>query len=114
MDRRIFLTGLMGVGAATAVASVLPRPAQALIGAAPGTVAPMTDGLPDFSDPELDSANDADSWRDNIELVDYKHRHRRRRRVRRWRNECRRHWYHGYWRRRCHRVPYWAWIWFWL
>jgi hypothetical protein len=115
MDRRLFLTGLVGIGATTAVASVLPRRAEALVMTPPGNPLPRDpDGLPDLAAPGLDldatapelEGDDGDIEGD-IEYVS----HRRRRRVRRWRRHCRRYWHHGYWRRRCRRVPFWGWIW---
>jgi hypothetical protein len=111
MDRRLFLTGLVGVGTATAVACVLPRQAEALVTVPPGDpLPPYPDGLPDVTAPGLDldaTAPELEGDDGDIEYVS----HRRRRRVRRWRRRCRRHWYHGHWRRRCRRVPFWAWIW---
>ena len=106
MDRRLFLTGSLGVGATTIIATVLPREAHALVAAPPGEQAsgilPQLDVFPEGEDPagELD---------EDIELISHR---RRRRRVRRWRRRCRRYWYNGHWRRRCRRVPYWIWIWF--
>ncbi|MGH6875475.1 MAG: protamine-2 (modular protein) [Aestuariivirgaceae bacterium] len=106
MDRRLFVTGLVGVGATTAVALVLPRQAQALVTVPPRDLPPLSDGLPDLTAPEADSIAPESDWKDYVELV----YHRRRRRVRRWRRRCRRHWWYGHWRRRCRRVPFWVWI----
>ena len=110
MDRRLFLTGLVGVGTTTAVACVLPRQAEALVTVTPGNPLPRhPDDLPDLTapDPDLDAtAPEFEGDDGDIEYVS----HRRRRRVRRWRRRCRRHWYNGHWRRRCRRVPFWAWI----
>jgi hypothetical protein len=120
MDRRIFITGLMGVGATAAIGFALPRQAAALVAIPPRTLSPSS-GLPDlnapdeFNAPEFlndfdPEANTPDSQSEgDVEFVNHR---RRRRRVRRWRRRCRRHWFHGHWRRRCRRVPYWAWIWF--
>jgi hypothetical protein len=109
MDRRLFLTGLMGVGATTAVACVLPREAAALVTVPPGKPLPShSNGLPDLTAPGLDLDATASEFDDgDIEYVSHRHR----RRVRRWRRRCRRHWYNGHWRRRCRRVPFWAWVW---
>ncbi|HEY7750589.1 MAG TPA: protamine-2 (modular protein) [Aestuariivirgaceae bacterium] len=110
MDRRLFLTGLLGVGAVGTIASVLPKTAHAFLAAPSGDQAsdilPKLDAFPEADD---DPIGDADGV---IDLVS--HRRRRRRRVRRWRRRCRRYWYHGHRRRRCRRVPYWAWIWFYI
>jgi hypothetical protein len=120
MDRRLFVTSLLGVGATAALGVVLPRQAEALVAVPPRTLSPSS-GLPDLNAPdELNApdvldAPDAEAtrpesqWEDDVEFVNHR---RRRRRVRRWRRRCRRHWYHGHWRRRCRRVPYWVWIWF--
>jgi hypothetical protein len=113
MDRRSFLTGLLGVGAAGALVSVLPRTAEALVAIPPEDPAALASGLPKLENPGLE-------WDDDIDLAyheGYPHRRRRRRRrrrVRRYRRECRRRWINGYWRRSCRRVPFWAWVWFWI
>lgn len=119
MDRRAFVTGMAGVGATAVIGFAWPRQAEALVGVPPRTLPPSS-GLPDLNAPDELNAPDAldapdaeaaspDSpWENEVEFVN----HRRRRRVRRWRRECRRYWYHGYWRRRCHRVRHWVWIWF--
>jgi hypothetical protein len=111
MDRRLFLTGLVGVSATTAVACVLPREAAALVTFPPGNpLLPLPDGLPDLTAPGLDldaTAPELEGDTGDIEYVS----HRRRRRVRRWRRHCRRYWHNGYWHRRCRRVPFWGWIW---
>jgi hypothetical protein len=119
MDRRLFLAGLLGVSATTAVASLLPRQAKAMVGVPPRELDTVTDDLPNLTNPEPDTAVPDSDWEDNVELAfhegrPHRRRRRRRRRVRRWRRECRRRWYNGAWRRRCRRVPYWAWIWFWI
>jgi hypothetical protein len=106
MDRRLFVTGLFGVGATTAMALALPRPAKALVTVPPGNLPPLSDGLPDLTVPEPDATAPESDWEDAIEFIS----HRRRRRVRRWRRRCRRHWWYGHWRRRCRRVPFWVWI----
>lgn len=126
MDRRIFITGLMGVGATAAIGLALPRQAAALVAIPPRTFSPSS-GLPDLNAPDelnaRDILNTPDILNDpnpeaitpdspsegDVEFVNHR---RRRRRVRRWRRRCRRHWFDGHWRRRCRRVPYWAWIWF--
>ncbi len=102
MDRRLFVTGLLGFGAATAAASILPRQAEALVG--------FPSGLPDVT---ADATAPEPEWDENIEPAGHRRR-RRRRRVRRYRRECRRYRHHGHWRRRCRRVPYWAYIFFWI
>jgi hypothetical protein len=121
MDRRLFVTGLLGAGATAALGVALPRQAEALVAVPPRAVSPSS-GLPDLNAPDEFNAPDAldapdaeaaspDSpWEDDVEFVNHRRR-RRRRRVRRWRRQCRRHWYHGHWRRRCHRVRHWVWIW---
>ena len=121
MDRRLLLTGLLGVAGTAGVAAVLPRQAHALTAGPLGSPAlPPDSVLPDLTAPpaELDEAEDLNELGELDEGVqpahytgwDHGHR-RRRRRVRRWRRRCRRHWYNGYWRRRCRRVPHFVSIW---
>jgi hypothetical protein len=107
MDRRLFLTGLLGVAGTAAVASVFPRQADALPALQSGDFNPPSDVLPELDEPETE----ADAVVEPVYHGGYRHRRRRRRRVRRWRRRCRRYWHHGYWRRRCRRVPFWGWIW---
>jgi hypothetical protein len=121
MDRRLFVTGLVGVGATAAIDLALPRPAKALVAVPPRTLAPSSGGLPDLNAPDELNAPDVldapdgeatapdSQWEDDVEFVSHRRR-RRRRRVRRWRRHCRRHWFDGHWRRRCRRVPFWVWI----
>jgi hypothetical protein len=112
MDRRLFVTGLVGVGATTAMTFALPRPAKALVAIPPRTL--PSSGLPDLNAPDDLNAPNTEAtapdseWEDAVEFVS--HRRHRRRRVRRWRRHCRRHWFDGHWRRRCRRVPFWLWI----
>ncbi len=108
MDRRLFVTGLLGVVGTTGIALVLPRQAQALTAVPLGGPAPQSDSilpkLPESDGPlgELD---------EGFELAHYtgrRHRHR----IRRWRRVCRRWWHNGHWRRRCRRRPHFIWLWF--
>ena len=120
MDRRLFVTGLLGVAGTAGIAAVLPHRALAAVPMGPtpqpGSVLPdleadeagELEGLDALG--ELDGSGELD---EGIELVSHVHRHRRRR-VRRWRRRCRSYWVHGRWRRRCRRVPYWHFIWFWI
>jgi hypothetical protein len=124
MDRRLFLTGLLGVAGTVGIAAVLPRQAKALTAVPlggpspkPGTILPK---LPESGAPladvddewELDEGGELD---DGFELAhSYGGGRRRRRRVRRWRRVCRRWWHNGHWHRRCRRRPHWVWIWFWI
>lgn len=109
MDRRLFLTGLLGAAGAAAMVSALPRQAEAL------AIGPLDDTTPDIGvNPE--AAVEEATGADGVETAWHRDRphYRRRRRVRRrrWRRACRRYrnrW--GAWARRCRRVPYWAWIW---
>jgi hypothetical protein len=115
MDRRLFLTGLVGAVGTTAIAGAVPRQAKALatIASPPTrTTVPQSDILPKLDVPELGFDDPPDNLDENIELAWHEgHRHRRRRRrVRRWRRFCRRYWHHGRWRRRCRRRPFWIWI----
>lgn len=120
MERRQFLSGLLGVAGAAALAAALPKSAHAL-----GTD-PVTDGTPQEGGilPELKAASEETVSAEGVEVAQHHHgrRHgpppghhrRRRRRIRRrhFRRVCRRYrnrW--GHWVRRCRREPYWAWIW---
>ena len=113
MDRRLFVTGLLGVAGTVGIATVLPREA---LGAVPMGPAPQPKSvLPDLRAPadepfEPDELGELD---EGVQLANHRWNHRRRR-VRRWRRRCRTYWYHGRWRRRCRRVPYWHFVWFWI
>lgn len=113
MERRLFLTGLIGMAGAAGIAAVLPR--QALAAAPMGPSPQPTSVLPDLSAPadEPLEAEELDELGELDEGVQLAHL-RRRRRVRRWRRRCRTYWHNGFWRRRCRRVPYWHFIWFWI
>ena len=113
MERRLFLTGLLGVAGTAGIAAMLPR--QALAAVPMGPTPQTTSVHPNLSAPsdealepeELDELGELD---EGVQLAS--HRRRRRRRVRRWRNRCRSYWHHGLWRRRCRREPFWQFIWF--
>ena len=113
MDRRLFVTGLLGVVGTTGIASVLPGRAEALAAVPLGGPAPQSDDLlpklPESVGPlgELDEGEELD---EGFELAYHRLGHRRRR-MRRWRRVCRRSWFNGHWRRRCHRRPFWIWFW---
>ena len=117
MERRLFLTGLLGVVGIAGIATVLPRQAQALAAVPLGGPAPQSDALlpklPESVGPlgELDEGWELDEGEELDEGFELVHSGRRRRRMRRWRRICRRDWYRGYWRRRCHRRPFWIWFW---
>ena len=112
MDRRLFLTGLLGVAGTAALITAMPRDAQAL------AIGPTDDTTPDTGIlPELEAASEEVSGAEGVDVAwhrGYRHRRRRRRRVRRrrYRRICRRYrnrW--GHWVRRCRRQPYWFWLW---
>ena len=116
MDRRLLLTGLLGVAGAAVISAVLPRQAMA---AGPLAPAPQPESvLPDLSAPadesegleELGAQNEFGELEEGVQLA----HSRRRRRVRRGRNRCRWRRVNGRWRRRCRREPYWVWLWFWI
>lgn len=109
MDRRLFLTGLLGAAGAAAMVAALPRQAEAL------AIGPLDDTTPDVG-VKPEAAAEEMAGADGVETAWHRgrpHHHRRRRvRRRRWRRACRRYrnrW--GRWVNRCRRVPYWAWIW---
>ena len=107
MDRRLFLTGLLGVAGTTGIAFVLPRQAEALAAVPLGGAAPKRDTLlpklPEFGEPsgEMDEGEELD---EGVELAHMGRHHR-------WRRVCRRYWHNGHWHRRCHRRPFWIWLW---
>ena len=124
MDRRLFVTGLLGAIGTAGIATVLTRQAEALAAVPSGALAPQSDTLPEL--PKLPESNgplaeldEEWEWDDGEELdegfqpANHRRRHRRRR-VRRWRRVCRRWWHNGHWRRRCRRRPHWIYIWFWI
>ena len=121
MDRRLFVTGLLGAIGTAGIATVLTRQAEALAAVPSGALAPQSDALPELpklpeSDGPLAKLDEGWEWDDGdegFELAHYPGR-RRRRRVRRWRRVCRRWWHNGHWRRRCRRRPHWVYIWFWI
>lgn len=111
MDRRLFLTGLLGVAGTAAFAAALPKQAGAATANALDELRPPA--LADM--PEWEVAEDAvvegEQYADsgNKYSRDYRGpRRRRRRRYRRWRRNC--YWRHG--RRICRRVPYFIWGWY--
>lgn len=114
MERRLFLTGLLGVVGTAGIAAMLPR--QALAAVPMGPTPDTKSVLPNLGAPsdealepeELDELGELD------EGVQLAHSGRRRRRVRRWRRRCRTYWYNGFRRRRCRREPYFLWLWFWI
>lgn len=119
MERRLFLTGLLGVAGAAGAAAVLPR--QALAAMPMGPLAQPASVLPDLSAPadeayapdELGGADEFEELEEGVQLANHRWNHRRRR-VRRWRRRCRTRWINGRRRYVCRREPYWAFIWFWL
>jgi len=115
MERRLFLTGMLGVAGTAGIAAMLPR--QALAAVPMGPTPQTTSVLPNLSAPtdealepdELDGQDELGELEEGVQLANHRRRHRR---VRRWRRRCRGYWHHGFWRRRCRREPYWIWLWF--
>ena len=96
MDRRLFLTGLIGI-AGVAAATGAPREARA-----PGSALP--DGiLLELDAPHIVGLPDAE-----VEQIRHHRRHRRRRV---WERVCYRYRRHGRWRTRCERRRVWRWVW---
>ena len=113
MERRLFLTGMLGVAGAVALAG-LAGPGKAVAGI------PGGNGILDELDKPDMAAFDGDEPAE-VELVSHhRHRHhhghghwrRRRGRRRAWRTVCRRVWHRGRWHRRCWRER--VWVSFWL
>ena len=106
MERRLFLTGMLGIAGAAALAS-LAGPGKAVAGI------PAGNGILDELDKPDNAVFDGDD-QPEVEQVShyYGHwrRHRRRRR-RGWRRVCRRYWRYGRWHRRCWRERFWINIW---
>jgi hypothetical protein len=110
MDRRTFLTGVLGLAGAAAVATAV-RPVNAVAGV------PNTGGILDELEASATDAAAGDGEA-KVELVDHRRdhrrwrrhdRHRRRHRRRVWRRVCRRYRHHGRWRERCWRERVWVW-----
>ncbi len=116
MERRLFLTGMLGVIGTAGIAAALPRESLAAVPMGPK---PQPNSvLPDLSAPAdgalepeyLDELGELD---EGVQLANHRWNHRRRR-MRRWRNRCRWRWINGRKRWRCRREHYWAWFWFWI
>ncbi|TJV45320.1 MAG: protamine-2 (modular protein) [Mesorhizobium sp.] len=112
MERRLFLTGMLGVAGAVAFASVA-GPGRAVAGIPQGNGNGILDEL-DKPDPAVFEGDD----QVEVEQVSHRRWHRRyyrhyrrggRRRV--WRRVCRRYWRHGRRRVRCWRERVWVGIW---
>lgn len=99
MDRRLFLTGMLGLAGTAAVITVA-RPGTALAGI-PNTGPGILDELDKPSDDILEP--DGPDTQNGIEPV---HWYRRRRR-RVWRRVCHRYRRRGRWHRRCYRRAVW-------
>lgn len=109
MERRLFLTGLLGVAGAVAFAGVV-GPGRAVAGI------PQGNGILD----ELDKPDPAVFEGDEgVELEQVSHRrghhrrhhgHWRRGRRRGWRRVCRSYWRHGRRHVRCWRERVWLWL----
>ncbi|MGN6769945.1 MAG: protamine-2 (modular protein) [Rhizobiaceae bacterium] len=110
MDRRTFLTGVLGLAGAAAMATAV-RPVNAVAGV------PNTGGI--LNELEASATDAVDNGGEaKVELVDHRrdhrhwhrHGHHRRRYKRRvWRRVCRRYRHHGRWHQRCRREPVWVW-----
>jgi len=102
MDRRLFLTGMLGLTGAAVVATTF-RPAGAVAGVpnGRGILDELETSLPDL----------ADDGSVQAEVLDIAYHRRRRRRRAVWRRVCRRYYRHGRWYRRCQRQRVWVWYW---
>ncbi|TPM39012.1 protamine-2 (modular protein) [Mesorhizobium sp. B2-3-4] len=112
MERRLFLTGMLGVAGAVAFAG-LAGPGRAVAGV------PQGNGILDELDKPDPAVLEGD---DEVELEQVSHRrwhhgHHggggrwRRRRRRGWRRVCRRYWRHGRRHVRCWRERVWLGVW---
>ncbi|MGX5723229.1 twin-arginine translocation signal domain-containing protein [Shinella zoogloeoides] len=103
MDRRSFLTGLLGLAGAAALASVVkPESVQAGI-INPGEIGSGSGILDELETSEPDVV-DVSHRRGHWPRHHRPHRHHRRRV---WRRVCRRVRHHGRWHRRCWRERVW-------
>jgi hypothetical protein len=117
MDRRLFLTGLLGVAGTAAFASALPREAEALTSAPENLDYLRPDFLPETDEAAAEPAEEGTQvaangghWRrPRRHRGHYRRSHRRhyrrRRRYRHWRRNC--WWRYG--RRICRRRAVWLW-----
>jgi hypothetical protein len=119
MDRRLFLTGLLGVAGTAAFAAAMPHKAEALTGDPLEDLRPpRLDGMPSqdvaetpIEEGEQYAVGKGSGNRPNRERYRYPYgrghggRGRRRRRRRRWNREC--FWRYG--RRICRRRAVWVW-----
>ena len=124
MDRRLFVTGLLGVVGTTGMAAILPREANALTSVPMGPAPQPNSVLPDLGAPadgtiepgeleEFGGQDELGELDEGVELAYHRWNHRRRR-IRRWRSRCRWRRINGRWRRRCRREPHFVWFWFWI
>ena len=101
MDRRLFLSGMLGIAGAAAIAG-MARPGKALAGV-PETGSGILDQLDaPAADPPFE---EAETQAEPAQYSSRRHHRRHRRRV--WRRVCRRYWYRGRYRRRCYRRRVW-------
>ena len=116
MERRLFLTGLLGVAGTAGIAAILPRQALATVPMGPITPDHFRSSQPERAGTRRLSRKTWMSWasRTNWMKASNLPHIRRRRRVRRWRHRCRGAGITAPWRRRCRREPYWHFIWFWI
>ncbi len=97
MDRRSFLTALLGVAGAAALASTV-RPLEAVAG-----VPNVGNGILDDLDKQDAGLLDDSEGTGDVEQIRHRRGHRRHHRRRVWRRRCRTFWRHGRLRRRCYR-----------
>jgi len=105
MERRLFLTGMLGVAGMVTLAGVV-RPGKAVAGI------PSGNGILDELDKQDATLLEGDDQAE-VEQVSHRHWHRHHRRHRRrvWRRVCRRYWRHGRRHVRCWRERVWIGIW---
>jgi len=111
MDRRLFLTGLLGLAGAATLAKVAgPSAAEAGVMNANGILDELAASQPEVTNVDHRPGHrrrrpDRRHWRRDHYRGDF-HRPRRPRR-RPWREVCERYRRHGRWYRRCWREPVW-------
>lgn len=110
MDRRLFVTTLLGAAGVAALTVVL-SPSSEAVAKVLLDDSPKPNILPDLEDLQAEPDEPGGGLAEDEEQLAYHmgHKHRRRR-VRRWRRVCRREWWQGHYRRRCRKHPFWVWL----
>ena len=109
MDRRLFVTTLLGAAGVAALTVVL-SPSSEAVAKVLLDDSPQPNILPDLEDLQAEPDEPGGGLADEEQLAYHMGHKHRRRRVRRWRRVCRREWWQGHYRRRCRKHPFWVWL----